>query len=144
MSKAMFAAMVLTVGVWGCGADPDVAALGAEVRIDAQVASQVDRVSVYVLGPKMSDGKFLPCSLLRLRTVEPTSNDVDLLASREEINFPSATGSATVGDIPAGQGRLVYVEAYGGTNVIGNGCKEQVEVKSGETKSVSVTVYLWP
>ncbi len=142
--KQGFGVLALVLAGASCGGEADVTVLDARVRFDAQVVSQVDRVSIYVLGPKMADGKFLPCSLLRLRTVDPTSADVDLLASRTDINLGSSSGTATLGDIPSGDGRLVYVEAYGGTNVIGNGCEEQVKVESGKTRSVTINVYLFP
>ncbi len=125
----------------GCGSDVETE-LAAHVRIDALLADEVASMSVFVLGPRRSDGIFLTCDTLMTRTIRPTDSEVEILA-RDEIAFSEPEGySATLGDVEAGDNRIVYIDARDtdGT-VIANGCTEFIEVQSGRSVAVDVDVF---
>ena len=82
--------------VCACGSGAE-AHLSASVRIDSLLADDVTSMSVFVLGPKRSDGIFLDCDSLMFRTILPTDSKVEILA-RRDITFtaPGVVQSHTV------------------------------------------------
>ncbi|MBI5509120.1 MAG: hypothetical protein HY903_10235 [Deltaproteobacteria bacterium] len=126
----------------GCG-DASPTAVAATVRLDALLKDQVRSLSVYVLGPRRTDGIFLTCSNLMDRAMAPDDSRVEALGG-QDIAFTDPAGRALdIANVEPGDNRLVYGEAFdaGGT-AIANGCTDSVTVAAGST--VEVQLYLYP
>jgi len=139
MARMTFTLSLVLAAACGDGME---ARLSATVRVDGLLADDVASMSIFVLGPRRSDGIFLTCDTLMNRTVLPTDSKVDILV-RQDIAFSEPDGySATLTGVESGENRFVYIDARDASDsVIANGCTDGVTVESGKAVSVDVDIY---
>lgn len=137
---------VVALGLTACGGPP-APEIDARLRIPSALSEQVAALDVYVLGPKMTDGIFLPCTVLLANDgsrVAPDDAKVEQLGY-QNVAFDALDPTITFDEIEAGPNRLVYVGALDADDeLIGEGCLEKLQVDPNLTTEVTVTVYEYP
>ena len=152
MRRIIYSAFCLAFLV-SCGEDTfDLSDVEASIRVHGLLKDEVYSVAVFVYGPWRSDNKMVTCPNLVQKALPPDDARLERLAynkvSMESLELRS---QVSLPRIPAGEGKVVYVEAYGsstedvrGGEVIGNGCRAFVKVAEGGTTSVDIAVYRYP
>lgn len=126
-----------------CG-DGAVIELSATVHADALLKDEVKHLTLFAFGPQLSDGKFLPCSILIERVIRPLDPRLEQLA-RTDVDFSDpATRRVTLDGVTAGSNRVVYVEATASGVALANGCTDGVTVDAGQITTVDVMLYRLP
>jgi hypothetical protein len=132
----------LAVCLASCGEAP-LTLVGASVRMDPSLAGATEKLAIYVVGPKRSDGKFVTCQSLMNKTILVTDDLLDDLghAVVRLVDLP-ANDRFAVNGVSSGVGRVVYIEALSSSDVVvASGCVEEVSVGEGATVIVPVTLY---
>ena len=117
---------------------------GVAVLVDLGGAETNSEMAIEMLGPERTDDKMLTCASLKELDIDPEDARVELLGSTASV-FVTATNEGSdlaVENVKAGDDRLVYVTVFNSdSDMIGNGCKDQIKVPSAGAVDVTVEVF---
>jgi hypothetical protein len=135
--------LIVALTLAACG-DQATPGLATTVHVEALLKDEVKHLTLFAYGPQLTNGKFLPCSILLERTLTPVDPLLDQLA-RTDVDFSDpATRKVTLDGVSPGPNRVVYVEASAGGATLASGCTDGVTVESGQITTVDVMLYRLP
>lgn len=133
---------ILICGLAACGDDDARLGLTAQVRVGGLTKAEVSSLEGFVFEPRLgNDTTILTCLSLVAGDVDPRGDEVvtlgGALASVDQNEEVELRFSA----IPAGDDRVIYIEAYSPSAVLnGRGCAEGVSIPGGEPTRVDIVV----
>lgn len=140
MAERALLALCVCLGLAACGEAPTLE--GTHIHLDQALVAETTTLNIWVMEGQRTDGIQLSCySLLGYLDVRVTPND-DQVVVLGQTQVDVGGGAAQLNDLPAGSGRVVYVQAFDQNNqLLGDGCTADVEIPSGGTVAVQVDVY---
>ena len=128
--------------VTACGsADPTSPKPGISLVFASTIQDNTKTIVIRALAPRDNDNVIVTCT--SLLSGNPFDERYNVLQSGS-FSYPPVDGSQTLtlADIKNEDGVLIYVAARDSRNaLIGEGCQDGVNIKSGETQDVAIIIY---
>jgi hypothetical protein len=137
--------VLAVTGMTACGqANPTLAGAGEQgssIVLASTIQTNTKTIDIIAFAPRDNDKVIVTCT--SLLSGNPLDDRYNVLQSAS-FSYPPADGSQslTLTGIKKDDGVLIYVDAKDSTNkVIGEGCRDSVEIKSGKTEEVQIIIY---